>query len=265
MNAKLAGLACLALVAALGACENKSKQAGGLPSGPGPGSQPGGPAAKATVNGKVLETFEADDRTYLRLERSGSERWVAVPRAQVKVGDRVTVSDASELLTFTSKTPPRTFERILFGKLGAGPASAPAGMDRLPPGHPPIPSTQPQHPPVAPPAKIGDLKVPKATGAGAHTVAGVFADSAKLKDKPVVVNGVVVKINSGIMNKNWIHLEDGTGSADKKDNDLVFTTNDTVKVGDKIKASGTVRKDKDFGFGYKYSTIVEDAKLEPLK
>jgi hypothetical protein len=262
-----AKLACVLLVVALGACNGKSAPAETrvAPDGKGSGaSGPAAPAARATLTGKVLETANADDRTYLRIEWSGRERWVAVPTATVKVGDVVTISDASEMKTFTSKTLNRTFEHILLGQLGPAPASGPAGT-ALPPGHPPIPATQPEHPAVAPPAKIGDVKVPKATGANAQTVAGVFADSAKLKDKPVVVNGVVVKVNTAIMGKNWVHLQDGTGSAAKQDNDLVFTTADTVKVGDKVRASGAVHKDKDFGFGYKYATIVEDAKLEPLK
>jgi hypothetical protein len=274
-------LACLALVAALAACGSKSTEQPGGGQGPNPGDGKGPPLGakapvsdgKATFTGKVLETMDSGGYTYIRMDAAGRERWVAVPQATVKVGDTVTLHNGTEMQTFTSKTLNRTFERIMFGQLGAGPASAPAGTGTLPPGHPAIPAggtagadaKAPQHPPVAPPAKIGDLKVPKAAGPTGHTVAGVFADSVKLKDKPVVVNGVVVKINTGIMNKNWIHLQDGTGTVEKKDNDLVFTTLDTVKVGDKVKASGTVRKDKDFGFGYKYATIVEDAKAEPLK
>ena len=274
-------LACLALVAALAAGGCKSTEQTGGKQGPVPGDDKGPPAGakptlpdpKATITGKVLETMDSGGYTYIRMDTAGRERWVAVPQTTVKVGDTVTLRDATEMKTFTSKTLNRTFERILFGQLGPAPASAPAGAAALPPGHPAIPAgaaagadaKAPQHPPVAPPAKIGDLKVPKATGPGAQTVAGVFAESAKLKDKPVVVNGVVVKINTGIMSKNWIHLQDGTGAADKKDNDLVVTTTDVVKVGDRVKISGTVRKDKDFGFGYKYATIVEDAKVETLK
>ncbi|MBI5481068.1 MAG: nucleotide-binding protein [Deltaproteobacteria bacterium] len=274
-------LKCLVLVAALGACGCKTTG----PTGGGPGPRPGddqrppsagppsGRGTKATVSGQVLETLDADGRTYLRIVWSGRERWVAVPTAKVKVGDVVSVHDGVELQTFTSKTLNRTFERILLGQLGPAPASAPAGTGALPPGHPPVPASlpgeaagkAPPHPPVAPPVKMADLKVPRATGPEGRTVAGVFADSARLKDKSVVVNGVVVKLNTGIMNRNWVHLGDGTGSADQKDHDLVVTTTDTVKVGDKVKVSGTVRKDKDFGFGYKYATMVEDAKVEPLK
>jgi len=177
-----------------------------------------------------------------------------------------------------SQPAPGVDSKSLLGvgaKAGAAfaPASAPAGMGQLPPGHPPVPGSlpagaagqMPQHPPVAPPATVADLRVPKAAGPEGRTVAGLFAGAAKLKDKPVLVHGVVVKVNSGIMNKNWVHLQDGTGSADKKDNDLVVTTTDTAKVGDKVKARGTVRTDKDFGFGYKYATMVEDAKVEALK
>jgi hypothetical protein len=265
-------LACLVIVAALAACNGKSSQSsGGPPSslpaagkGPQSGSRSTEPGNKVTVTGKVTETMDSGGYTYLRMEWSGKERWVAVPQAKVQVGDTVTVYNGVEMQTFTSKTLNRTFERILFGTLSQGAAGA------MPPGHPPVAGSQPAgpapaHPPVAPPPKIADLKVPKAAGADGRTVAAVFADAATLKDKPVVINAVVVKLNTGIMNKNWVHLQDGTGSAEKKDNDLVATTTDTVKVGDKVQVKGTVRQDKDFGFGYKYATLLEDAKLAPLK
>jgi hypothetical protein len=240
-------LACLVLVAAVAACDGKStQQSGGPPTslpadgrGPQSGGRPTGAGDKVAITGKVTETMDSGGYTYIRMDWSGKERWVAVPQAKVKVGDTVTLRDGVEMQTFTSKTLNRTFERILFGQLGApgAPASGPAGAGAMPPGHPAVPASMPAgpapvHPPVAPPVKISDLKVPKAAGPAGHTVAGVFADSVKLKDKPVVVNGVVVKINTGIMNKNWIHLQDGTGAAEKKDNDLVVTTTDVAKVGD---------------------------------
>jgi hypothetical protein len=112
------------------------------------------------------------------------------------------------------------------------------------------------------PVDVGDVRVEKATGANARTVAEVLTKSGELKDKPVAVRGKVVKYNPAIMGKNWVHLRDGTGSATDNSNDILVTTANDAKVGDVVLAEGTVRTDKDFGSGYAYKVMIEDAKLK---
>ncbi|MGW8313899.1 MAG: nucleotide-binding protein, partial [Desulfuromonadales bacterium] len=73
------------------------------------------------------------------------------------------------------------------------------------------------------------------------------------------VRGKVVKFSPQIMGKNWIHIQDGTGEAGS--NDLTVTTNTTANVGDTVVISGTLTADKDFGYGYQYSVLVEDAEV----
>jgi hypothetical protein len=85
--------------------------------------------------------------------------------------------------------------------------------------------------------------------------------AAVLKDKTVLVRGKVVKFTGGVMGKNWIHLRDGSGSAADNSNDLLVTTKDQAKIGDIVVAKGVVRIDKDFGMGYSYKVLVEDATL----
>jgi hypothetical protein len=63
------------------------------------------------------------------------------------------------------------------------------------------------------------------------------------------------------MGRNWLHLRDGTGSSANKDHDLTVTTSETAAVGDVVLVRGTVRKDLDFGAGYAYAVLVEEAKL----
>jgi hypothetical protein len=76
------------------------------------------------------------------------------------------------------------------------------------------------------------------------------------------VRGKVVKYNEGIMGKNWIHLRDGTGSVEKETNDVLVTSSSPAKVGDIITAKGVVHTNKDFGAGYSYKVLVEDATLQ---
>jgi hypothetical protein len=62
------------------------------------------------------------------------------------------------------------------------------------------------------------------------------------------------------MNKNWVHLQDGTRDGDNWD--LAITTQDIVKTGDIVVFEGVVALNKDFGAGYVYDVILEDAKLK---
>jgi hypothetical protein len=113
------------------------------------------------------------------------------------------------------------------------------------------------------PAASGPIKVEKAKGPDAYTVSEAYEKAGKLDKKTVVVRGKVVKVSKGIMGKNWVHLRDGSGDPGKGTNNLVFTTQDVPSVGDVVTAKGTLYKDKDFGAGYKYQVIVEEATVKP--
>ena len=216
----------------------------------------------ASIKGKVLERLDAPPYSYLRIQQGKEEMWAAVPKADVAKGAEVTVVNAMPMANFESKTLKRTFEVVFFGTLEGSAAAAPApgmppaGMEGSPAG------MAQQHAKAAQgPSNVGDVKVPKASGADARTVAEVYAQKGALKEKQVTIRGKVVKFNPGIMGKNWVHLQDGSGKADKGDNDITVTTQDMTAVGDTVVAKGTVRTDKDFGAGYAYPVIIEDAKL----
>ena len=113
------------------------------------------------------------------------------------------------------------------------------------------------------PAASEPVKVEKAKGADACTVSEAYENAGKLDKKTVVVRGKVVKVSKGIMGKNWVHLRDGSGDAGKGTNNLVVTTQDLPNVGAVVTAKGTLHKDKDFGAGYKYRVIVEEATVKP--
>ena len=113
------------------------------------------------------------------------------------------------------------------------------------------------------PAASEPVKVEKAKGADACTVSEAYENAGKLDKKTVVVRGKVVKVSKGIMGKNWVHLRDGSGDAGKGTNNLVVTTQDLPDVGAVVTAKGTLQKDKDFGAGYKYRVIVEEATVKP--
>lgn len=205
------------------------------------------PAAAPTVfTGEVLEVQEVESYTYLRLKTRDGETWAAVGRAPVRKGATVTIEDAMVVNNFESRSMKKTFKTIVFGSLaGADPH---AGM------------AKPADASVAPVAP--DAKVAKASGPNAKTVAEINTQAAELKDKTVLVRGKVVKYNAGIMGRNWVHLRDGSGSAAARTNDVLITSMNAVKVGDVVTAKGIVRTDKDFGSGYVYKVIVEEASFQ---
>ena len=111
-------------------------------------------------------------------------------------------------------------------------------------------------------APFADSKVEKATGDNAYTVAEIFAKNKELHGKTVCVQGRVVKYNPSIMGKNWIHIQDGSGDPMKSTHDLVATSAETTTVGEVITVEGKLAADKDFGAGYSYIAIIEEAKLK---
>ena len=210
------------------------------------------PGANTTVKGKVLETKDVEPYTYLRLKTKDGEVWAAVGKSPVKVGSEVTIENASIMTNFESKTLKKTFDRIYFGSIaGAGTKAPLAGGDMAA-----------VHAGVAKPADVGEVKVAKATGPDARTVAEVVAKRTDLKDKTVVVRGKVVKFTPGVMDKNWIHLRDGTGSAADGTDDVVVTTKDETQIGAVVLVKGVVHTDKDLGSGYSYKVLIEEATLQ---
>ena len=207
------------------------------------------------LSGKVLETMNSGGYSYVLLEKKdGKKIWVAVGETSIKTGDKISFKPGMEMANFESKSLKRTFDSIIFSEGIASTAGTPgtaaktAAKEAAPPGSK-----------GAATAKETKISVPKATGANAYTVEGIFGNSAKLDKKQVTVKGKVVKVSSGIMGKNWIHIQDGSGSQAKGNHNLVCTSSATANMGDIVTVTGTLAKDKDFGAGYKYSAIVENA------
>jgi hypothetical protein len=204
----------------------------------------------SSFSGKVVETMNAGGYTYISVEKDGKRTWVAIPVSEVKVGQEVTYQPGAEMRNFTSKTLNKTFESIIFsGGLVSQPGTAAANK-------------QSDKPAVPPPVANEKISVEKASGPDAYTVGEIYEKAAKLNQKTAVVKGKVVKVSEGIMGKNWIHLKDGTGDAAMQTNKLVTTTQDLPAVGDIVTMKGTIYKDKDFGSGYKYGVIMENASIQ---
>lgn len=112
--------------------------------------------------------------------------------------------------------------------------------------------------PMAKPVAAKPTAAPVTAGT-AMKIADVFAKKDTLAGKPVSVSGKVVKYNANIMGSNWLHIQDGSGAAGT--NDLTVTTKGTAAVGETVTVIGLVSRNRDFGAGYKFDVIVENATL----
>lgn len=237
------------------------------------------------LRGKVLEIIEVPNYTYLRIELQESiaqqedrNVWAAVSKATVTVGQAVTIADAQRMDEFKSSTLKRTFDVIYFGVLANESTKATA----LPAGHPDIENNDGTLKDRSEPTEAFDANnadVPKmhgsptaggdaipvgnverAPGKLGHTVAELVRGRKDFAGQTVRVRGVVVKSTSGVLGKSFVHLRDGSGSAVAKDHDLTITLEQEIAVGSRFTFEGIVVTDKDFGAGYIYPILLENAR-----
>src|SRR4051794_3709647 len=235
------------------------------PGAPATGGSAGVAAASASpaanpsgqVTGPVVETMNAASYTYVRVKTDSGDVWAAAPQFPVKVGERVTVPLEMPMKDFHSQAFNRDSPLIYFvsrigreGDPNPPAADAPTMMS----GHGTSAST------AATPCGPTE---PIAQPAGVTTIADVWAKRKALAGKTVTVHGRVMKFNAGILGKNWIHLQDGTGKPADNTNDITVMAGEdvNVRVGDTVSLSGTVILDKDFGAGYAYATAIDNARL----
>ncbi|MDX5583413.1 MAG: hypothetical protein QNK20_00585 [Aureibaculum sp.] len=196
---------------------------------------------------KVKEVLQASTYTYLFVNENKEEYWIAVSKADIKVDDHLYYNKALEMKDFKSEELDRTFDRILFvedlGGMKLKTESIP--NDSL-------------HNKLKDQEKKPIINVDIAPDG--IRIAELMKNRDNYTNKKIIIRGQVVKINAGIMDRNWVHLKDGTSHSGKSD--LTFTTHEEVKVGDIVTFEGTVALDKEYGAGYIYPLIVENAILK---
>jgi len=221
------------------------------------------PVPAGMIRGKVLETMDSGGYTYALLETGDGQRWVASRQASVSVGDVVQTTEGMPMNNFTSPSLGRTFEVVYFSDMlqnlstGADQAALP---HPLPEGHPQteMPAGHPD---------VGDAGGAKAVDAvvaelkPGEDIAYVYANKDTLAGQPISLRGKVVKYNDGIMGRNWIHIQDGSGDAAAGSHDLLVTTQGTAAVGDTVVVTGNIAVNQDFGAGYSFPVLIEDASV----
>ena len=203
-------------------------------------------------SGTVAQTIKVERYTYVQVDTGKETIWAATPEFHGKVGDTVAVPEGLVMKNFHSNTLNRDFALVHFvGAIGDGENGQELTKNlQMPPGHPPmgVQSSKPQ---------VEVSGVEKAQDG--KTVAEIFAGKEDLAGKQVLVRGKVVKFLPEIMGKNWLHLQDGSGG--EGTNDLTVTTTAMAEVGDLVLVNGTVSLNRDFGYGYTYDVLLEDAEI----
>ena len=200
-------------------------------------------ATSGNVKGKVTQTMDASGYTYVELDTGNEKVWGAAPTTAINIGDEVEFSTDMPMRDFQSKSLNRSFPVVYFAPRFI------SSKNNMTSGIPPIKtSSKAQNPGVA-------LKK-MAKAKDGYTIAEIYDDKNNLVGTTVRVRGQVTKFNAKIMNKNWLHIKDSSG-----ENDLTITTDNIAAIDDVIVISGKLALDKDFGYGYVYPLIIEQASV----
>ncbi len=192
----------------------------------------------------VEEVIQTSGYTYLRFTDNGTEQWLATTLIDAKVGEKYYYEKSMVMENFHSKELERDFVTILFvERLATEPISGDEKTKPVAPG--------------SAKAKAEKMVVVIEKSKDDITVANLYSNKETYANKLVLIKGKVVKYSPGIMNKNWVHIQDGTEYDGNYD--LTVTTLSEFKVGDIVTLEGKIALDKDFGYGYIYDVLLEDA------
>jgi hypothetical protein len=222
------------------------------------------PVPAGMVRGTVVETMNSGGYTYVLLDAGSDQQWMAGPESFVEVGHVVETVQGMPMQQFTSKTMNRTFDVLYFvdGFRNLSAPAMPAGNEAggMPSDHPGV--SQPQgHPDTGGVGGVAVVDAPLEAVEAGKDIAWAYANKDTLAGQQVSLRGKVVKYNSGILGWNFLHIQDGSGNAADGSNDMIVTTKAQSAVGQTIVLNGTLLLDKDFGAGYSYPVLIEDAKL----
>ena len=204
------------------------------------------PLPDGMLRGTVAETMNAAGYTYLLIESEENRVWAAAPETAVEVGDVVQTELGMAMHDFQSKTLNRSFDVVYF--VGAVEnLSAPVLTVARP-------DTESRGAEQRPDVAVAEFKP-------GQNIAYVYANKESLVGQRVSLRGTVVKYNANILGTNFIHIQDGSGSAADGNNDLTVTSKSETAVNQQVVLSGTIILDKDFGHGYQFPILMEDASI----
>lgn len=198
------------------------------------------------IYGKVTDIMEAAGYTYAEVDTGKDKVWAAATTTPIKIGDMISFTTEMPMQNFHSNALKRDFPIIYFvSRFNNNNAGQSGTTTEMASPHGTI------KPAAAAKAVEGINKVE-----GGNTIAEVYTDKQKLNGKAIRVRGQVTKFNADVMGKNWLHIRDSSTL-----DDLTITTDSSAVIDAVIIIEGKLALDKDFGYGYVYPLIVEDASV----
>jgi len=197
---------------------------------------------------EILKIEQTNNYTYLFVKENSEEFWMAIDRSDdYQLGETIYFADAMLMEDFESKELGKTFDKIFFiSKTSKTPIDKQAEWFNS--SH----NTN---------SSSGTMAEVDAEPLNGYSIEKLYADKKEKAGSTIKMRGVVVRFNEKIMNSNWVHLQDGTGTTENGNFDLTITTQEKVTLGDTVIFEGTITLDKDFGAGYFYSLIMENGTL----
>jgi hypothetical protein len=202
------------------------------------------PSGDGAVTVKVKAVEQVSNYTYLMVKGKGPAYWVVVTSTDIAVGESITYQGGNVMENFYSKDLDRTFEKVLFLD-GLDGSQTPSNTDAM------------QGTTQGSDIKTDKLDTRIDAEEGTVSIAELFADPAAYEGKTIRVKGEVAKFNPNIMERNWIHLQDGTDFEGKYD--LTVTSQEGFVVGQVLTIEGVLALNRDFGYGYSYEVLLEKA------
>lgn len=190
------------------------------------------------------EALNTERYTYVNVTEGEDDFWIAIPRSEVEIGHTYFYRGGLLKKNFQSREFNRVFETVYLVS-GITDHSFHANGTALDEA---LSNAQGQD---ARPVKVTLQE-------GAISIADLFADGQKYEGKLVKVTGKCIKVNPMIMGRNWIHLQDGS----LQEGDLTITTAENIPLGAVVSLEGTIALNKDFGAGYRYEIIMEEAHMQ---
>lgn len=198
----------------------------------------------------VNEVLPAARYVYLKVTEGGEQFWIATGKKDIKVGETYFYKGGLLKTNFESKEHDRVFDKIFLV------------TNMVPRVHGDNTGTLAETNTTIEETKAAKTTIPTHTDEviehkGSVKIADIVANPKKFEGKTVQISGKCVKINPGIMERNWIHLQDGS-----KDNyDFIVTSDIFIAEGTIVTMRALVALNRDYGSGYKYDLILENGTL----
>jgi hypothetical protein len=190
----------------------------------------------------VKETFNAGGYSYIN---GTNDIWVAVGQKSIVVGKTYYYKDALEMRNFHSKELNRDFPLIYF--INSISETVAENEQEMPKAQMKKQTTK-------------KIEVSLEKEEGISSIATIFSNKDQFSGKQISVKGKVAKFNPNIMDRNWIHIQDG--SEFEGSYDLTVTSSEVVSVGEIVELKGIISLNRDFGAGYSYDVIMENAEIQ---